>query len=150
MNDPCQARDHDIDDDPDTLRRRLLALLPALLPGAGVAGNAMAQDAAKIQPGAYRVALDNEHLRVLDFISRPGLGVCGIGMHSHPAHLTIALTAGKVRDTAADGKSIVVAINAGDMFWSEAQTHETENIGGKDSRALLVELKPAAAPTKKA
>ena len=69
-------------------------------------------------------------------------------MHSHPAHLTIALTAARVRDTSSDGKSMIVTVQPGDMFWSETQTHETENIGGKDSRALLVELKPAVAPKK--
>jgi hypothetical protein len=32
----------------------------------------------------------------------------------------------------------------GDVFWSEAETHETENIFGRDVRALMVELKPGA------
>jgi beta-alanine degradation protein BauB len=137
MNDTNrQACDHH--DDPDALRRQLLALLPAL----GLAGAADAQDAAKIQPGAYRVALENEHLRVLEYRSRPGLGVCGVGMHSHPAHLTIALSAAKVRVKLPDGKTIVATNELGDVFWSEAETHEVENIGGKDTRALLVELKP--------
>ena len=75
MNDPRLPHCSAAEDDPDTLRRRLLALLPTLLPALGLAGTAQAQDAAKTQPGAYRVALDNEHLRVLDFRSRPGLGV---------------------------------------------------------------------------
>ena len=130
---PC---DHT--DDPDKLRRRLLALLPAL----GLGGAAQAQDAAKIRPGAYRVALENDHLRVLEYRSRPGLGVCGVGMHSHPAHLTIALAAATVRVKLPDGKTIVATNELGDMFWSEAETHEVENIGGKDTRALLIELKP--------
>lgn len=132
---------------PDELRRTLLALLPTLL----LASEAGAQDATKAQPGAYRIALDNEHLRVLDFRSRPTLGVCGVGMHSHPAHLTVALTPAKVRETPLGGKPFVVEVPAGTVFWSEAQTHETENIGGKESRALLIELKALpAAPTAKA
>lgn len=130
---PC---DHT--DDPDELRRRLLVLLPAL----GLGGAAQAQDASKVQPGAYRIALENEHLRVLEYRSRPGLGVCGVGMHSHPAHLTIALAAGKVRVKLPDGQTIVATNELGDMFWSEAETHEVENIGGRDTRALLIELKP--------
>ena len=137
MNDANQqACDHN--DDPDALRRRLLALLPTL----GLGSAAHAQDAAKIQPSAYRVALENDQLRVLEFRSRPGLGVCGVGMHSHPAHLTIALSPAKVRVKLPDGKTIVATNELGDVFWSEAETHETENIGGKDMRALLVELKP--------
>jgi hypothetical protein len=124
----------------DAMRRAVLALLPALL----VAERAQAQDAAKMQPGSYKVVLENEKVRVLEFNSRPGLGVCGQGMHSHPAHLTVALSPAKVRVKLPDGKSFVGENRTGDVFWSEAETHETENITGKDVRALLVELKPAA------
>jgi hypothetical protein len=129
--------------DADALRRALLAVLPALL----LTEDAMAQDAVKMQPNAYRVALENDRLRVLEFTSRPGLGVCGTGMHSHPAHLTIALTAAKVRVRTPDGKSFVAENKPGDVFWSEAETHETENIHGRDTRALLIELKSAVPRT---
>ena len=128
------------DADTNELRRTLLALLPALALGS----SARAQDAAKTQPGAYRVAFENERLRVLEFRSRPTLGVCGVGMHSHPAHLSVALSAGKVRVKTPDGKTFVAENQIGDMFWSEAETHEVENISGKDMRALLIELKTPA------
>jgi len=128
----------DRDDDVDGLRRAVLALLPALAAGSGAA---WAQDAAKMQPRSYRVVFENDRLRVLEFVSRPGLGVCGSGMHSHPAHLTIALSPAKVRVKLPDGKTFVGENELGDVFWSEAETHETENIGGKDMRALIVELK---------
>jgi len=117
-------------------RRHLLALLPGLL----LASAAEAQDAAKVQPQAYRVALDNDQMRVLDFVSRPGMGVCGSGIHSHPAHLTVALTDCRVR-VKENGKEFVADSKLGDMFWSPAVTHETENLGGKDVRSLIVELK---------
>ena len=81
------------DDDLNDLRRTLLALLPGL----ALADAASAQDAAKMQPRAYRVAFENDKLRVLEYHSRPGMGVCGDGMHSHPAHLTVVLVSGKVR-----------------------------------------------------
>lgn len=29
----------------------------------------------------------------------------------------------------------------GDVFWAEAETHETENVSGRNVRALMVELK---------
>lgn len=129
------------DDDVDVLRRTLAALLPAM----AFAPAAEAQDASKAQPRSYRVALENDKLRVLEFNSRPGMAVCGSGMHSHPAHLTIALTAAKARVKLPDGKVIVAENKAGDVFWSGAETHEVENISGKDVRALIVELK---GPTK--
>lgn len=126
-------------DDVDTLRRTLAGLLPAL----ALAPAAHAQDAAKAQPGSFRVVLDNDKLRVLEFNSRPGMAVCGNGMHSHPAHLTVALTAAKVRVKLPDGKTIMAENKAGDVFWSEAETHEVENLTGRDMRALIVELKGA-------
>jgi glycosyltransferase involved in cell wall biosynthesis len=71
----------------------VLALLPALL----LADTAAAQDAARMQPRAYKVVFENDQMRVLEFNSKPGMGVCGNGMHSHPAHLTVALSPAKVR-----------------------------------------------------
>ena len=124
-------------------RRRWLALLPGLVMAAG----AEAQDAVRTQPQAYRVTLDNDQMRVLDFVSRPGMGVCGSGVHSHPPHLTVALSDCRVR-VKEGGKEFIGENKVGDVFWSPAVTHETENVTGRDVRALIVELKPA--PTGKA
>jgi beta-alanine degradation protein BauB len=124
--------------DVNEARRLLAALLPALVLAPPTA---QAQDAAKVQPRAYRVAFENEHVRVLEFNSRPGMGVCGHGVHSHPAHLNIALTPAKARIKLPDGKTFVGENKVGDVWWSEAETHEVENITGKDVRALIVELK---------
>jgi hypothetical protein len=128
----------DRDDDPlNPLRRTLLALLPGLT----LADSAQAQDAAKIQPDIYRVAFENDKLRVLDFVGRPGMGVCGEGMHSHPPHLTVVLFAGRVRGRTPGGQWHTREGKVGDVFWSEAETHEVENLSGRNSRALLIELK---------
>ena len=124
-------------DSPDDLRRALLALLPLLT----LSESADAQDAAKMQPQSFKITFENAKLRVLDFHSRPGMGVCGSGMHSHPAHLTVALTPGKVRVKTPDGKVEMAENKDVLVFWSEAETHEVENISGRNMRALLVELK---------
>lgn len=130
------------DDTKDELRRCLLRVLPLLALPAG----SEAQDAAKVQPQAYRVAFENEKMRVLDYNSRPGMGVCGSGMHSHPAHLTVIVTGGSVRIRTPDGKAIEQRnIPDGTVFWSDAETHITENIGGSHVRSLIVELKPGKA-----
>ena len=126
------------DDNADPLRRALLALIPAM----AYADSALAQDAAKVQPDSYRVALENEKVRVLDFLSRPGMGLCGVGWHSHPPHISVSLTAGKARVTQPDGSSKVVDIVAGSVDWHEAERHQTENLTGRDVRGLLIELKP--------
>jgi beta-alanine degradation protein BauB len=126
-------------DSPDDLRRAMLVLLPLL----ALAETADAQDATKIQPQSYRVAFENDKLRVLDYRSRPGMGVCGTGVHSHPAHLTVVMTPGKVRAKLPDGKVVVEENKEPIVFWSEAETHEVENISGRDMRAFLIELKKA-------
>jgi hypothetical protein len=111
---------------------------------AGAAGvlalGASAQDPAKIQPGSYRVVVDNRSVRVLEYNGLPGMGVCGSGVHSHPAHLTVLLTPARVRVTEG-GKTFIASSPMGDVFWSEAVTHETENVGGANVRSLIIELK---------
>ncbi len=79
------------------MTRSLLALLLGCVTVMGISGALYAQDAARIQPSSYRVRLDNDKVRVLEFTGRPGMGVCGAGVHSHPAHLTVLLTPAHVR-----------------------------------------------------
>ena len=122
-------------------RRRLLLAGSAAIISKFVSTDAQAQDAVATQPGAFRVAFENDHTRVLEFVSRPGTAVCGVGKHSHPAHLTIALSDAKVRVTLPDGKTVEATNKLGDVFWSEAETHAVENIGGANMRALIVEFK---------
>ena len=124
---------------PDGLRRALLALLPMLV----ITEDSCAQDAVQSQPQNYRVAFENDKLRVLDYNGRPGMGVCGDGMHSHPAHLAILLSTGKVRIKMPDGKVEVHNDPVGAVFWSNAETHEVENVSGSNIRSLLIELKSA-------
>ena len=118
-------------------RRQALALLAAL----GVTPEALAQDPATSDPRSYRVVLENERVRVLEYKSRPGLGVCGQGMHYHPAHLTVSLTGAKIKRTLADGKVTFAEIAPGHVFFSEAETHSAEVIGGLGTRTYIIELK---------
>jgi beta-alanine degradation protein BauB len=122
---------------PDGLRRALLALLPMI----AISENSSAQDAVQSQPQSYRVAFENDKVRVLEYNGRPGMGVCGTGMHSHPAHLTVLLSAGKVRIKTPDGKVEIHNDPLGAVFWSDAVTHEVENISGGNIRSLLIEFK---------
>ena len=126
------------DDAPDGGRRDALVLLAAL----GVPlGTAQAQDPARMEPRSYRVVLENEKVRVLEYVSRPGLGVCGAGKHSHPDHVTVVLTPAKAKVTREDGTSFVADLKAGETFWDPASTHMAENIGGSGTRMILVEIK---------
>jgi len=117
-------------------RRQVFALLAAF----GVTGEALAQDAVTANPRSYGVLLENERVRVIEYKSRPGLGVCGEGVHSHPAHLAIALTGAKVK-TVQDGKTTFDEIPQGKVMYFEAEVHSVENVGGAGTRVYLVEMK---------
>lgn len=77
-------------EDASLSRRDLLQLLAGLGLAAGAA-DVVAQDAAKMDPRAYKIVLENERVRVLEYIGKPRLGVCGEGMHSHPDHVTVVM-----------------------------------------------------------
>lgn len=118
-------------------RRQVLTLLAAL----GVTPGALAQDAPTVAPRSFRVILENERVRVLEFKSRPGFGVCGEGMHYHPDHVTVSLTGAKLKVTASNGKVAFDDVPAGTVFFEPALTHSAEVIGGLGTRTYIIELK---------
>ena len=73
------------------------------------------------------------------------LSGCGAGVHSHPPHVTVLLTPAKVR-VVQNGRTAVVDQKAGDAFYEPAVTHEVENVGHGDVRALIIELKSPPGP----
>jgi hypothetical protein len=120
-----------------TGRRELLVLLAGL----GLAGRSAAQDPTRAEPRSYKVVLENDKVRVLEYRSSPGMGVCGKGMHFHPAHVTVALTAGKVRVVTPEGRTKIDDAPPGTVFFAPAETHSVENIGGSNMRAYIIEIK---------
>jgi hypothetical protein len=118
-------------------RRQAVALLAAF----GVGADALAApDAVTADPRSFRVVVDNESVRVLEYKSRPGLGVCGQGMHYHPAHVTVSLTGAKLKKTS-NGQVSFADIPPGHVFFAEAETHAAEIIGGSGTRTYIIELK---------
>ena len=118
-------------------RRQVLALLASF----GVTREVLAQDAVTADPRSYRVVLENESVRVIEYKSRPGLGVCGHGMHYHPAHVTVSLTGAKLKLTTPDGQVSFPQIPPGHVFFAEAETHSAEIVGGSGTRSYIIELK---------
>lgn len=112
-----------------------------MLAALGVTRDLLAQDAVTSDPRSFRVVLENERVRVLEFRSRPGLGVCGQGMHYHPDRVSVALTGAKYKVTTANGTSRVVENPPGHVTFAQAVTHSTENIGGSGTRTYMIELK---------
>jgi quercetin dioxygenase-like cupin family protein len=112
----------------------VLALVFAALP-------ALAQDPVKAAPDAFKERLNNAHVRVLEYSSKPGQKEA---MHSHPAVVLYVIQGGKLKSTAPDGTSKVIDYRAGDVIWREAVTHSGENVGTTEMKSLLIEVKQPA------
>ena len=104
------------------------------------AGAALAQDPVPLYPENYKVLLENDRVRVLDFQLKKGAKE---NSHSHPAAVTYVLTAFKIRFTFPDGSTRIREAKAGDVLYGDALTHASENIGDTDAHGLLVEMKSA-------
>ncbi len=97
-----------------------------------------AQDAAKVAPDKVKVLFDNDKVHVLEFTVKPGEKT---GMHSHPEYILYPLTGGTMKTTLSDGKTSEMTTKAGEVRWNEAVTHDNENVGKTEIRALVIELK---------
>ena len=100
------------------------------------------QDPVKLSPQYYKVLLENDEVRVLEFRAKPGEKE---PMHSHPSAVVYNFGDAKARSTQ-DGKTQDVVANAGTAFWRPPITHAFENIGETDVHALVVELKRSPTP----
>lgn len=103
---------------------------------------AQAQDPVKVAPEVYRVLLENDQVRVLEMRLRPG---SILPKHSHPAHITYALSDGLVRFTSPNGEDKMINLRAGRTAWSGPATHVVENIGLTEARIVAIELKESPA-----
>jgi hypothetical protein len=93
-----------------------------------------------------RVVLENARVRVIEYRSKPGGGVCGPGMHSHPAHVTIVMQPARDRVVMGQGKVQEGELQTGDVFWSDGDTHTDTNVGQTYSHLIVVELKDGSRP----
>jgi len=97
-----------------------------------------AQDVVKVAPKSCKVLLENDQVRVVRCVEKPGEK---LEMHSHPANIVYALTSSKAKFTLPDGKTEERELKAGQAVWSDAVTHSSQNVGTTESRALVIELK---------
>jgi beta-alanine degradation protein BauB len=105
---------------------------------AALTTSAVAQDAVQTDGDKYKVILENACVRVLDYQDAAGEKT---HQHTHPAFVLYALTPFKRTLTLPDGKVLKREFKAGDVMWSEAQTHIGENIGRTPTHVVIVEIK---------
>jgi beta-alanine degradation protein BauB len=96
------------------------------------------RDPVKLSPQYYKVLLDNDQVRVLEYRLKPGEKEV---MHSHPAGIIYGFNDSKTKTTLLDGKVTESTGKAGDVFWRSPITHALENIGYTEVHSLAVELK---------
>jgi hypothetical protein len=101
-------------------------------------GEAWAQDPAKTDSDKYRVILENERVRVLEYRDKPGDKTT---MHAHPDFVVVSRSAFKRRLTLPGGKTAEREFKPGAVMWTDAQSHIGENIGETDTDVLIIELK---------
>ncbi len=99
---------------------------------------AFAQDATQTDGDKYKTMLENECVRVLEYRDEPGDKT---HQHHHPAFVLYALSSFERTLTLPDGKVLRRQFKAGDVMWSEAQTHIGENVGQTATHVLITELK---------
>lgn len=106
-----------------------------------------------------KVLLDNDKIRITQYISKPGEDVCGAGSHSHGDHATVLLTDATVKTIEAD-KSIAIEtyladkhlytvmkngktfrIDTNGTFWVKGTTHSVTNTGKKILKCYIIETK---------
>jgi beta-alanine degradation protein BauB len=102
------------------------------------ASGAFAQDPAKTDGDKYKVILENEKVRVLEYNDKPGEKT---SQHHHPNFVLYALDTFKRKLTFPDGKKVEKEFKKGDVIWMKDQIHIGENIGATDTHVLIVELK---------
>lgn len=106
--------------------------------GAKPAKAAPPDDPLKVDPEHYKVLLENERVRVLEFRGAPGDKT---PMHSHPNYVTYSFNGGKTAFTYPKGKPAEAVTPAGDVRWHKAETHAGQNTGQTELHVLIVEIK---------
>ncbi|MEZ5815505.1 MAG: hypothetical protein R3D44_00285 [Hyphomicrobiaceae bacterium] len=114
---------------------RPLIIVAALLIGCSPT---FAQDPANTDGDKYKVKFENAKVRVLEYRDMPGEKT---HQHRHPAFVLYALAPFRRRITLPDGKVLIREFKAGDILWSEAQTHIGENVGDTPTHVIMVEMK---------
>jgi quercetin dioxygenase-like cupin family protein len=98
-----------------------------------------AQDWAKLNPEMNQILADTTLLRATIAVIEPGKKS---DVHSHPAGFFYALTDMKLKVYYTDGQTETFEMKAGDyMYGAPEKPHQTENIGDKTAKFLMVELK---------
>lgn len=124
-----------------------LRILLCFLACAGLSQLARAQgaDPVPVSPDRYKVLVDNNDVRVVEYVLQPGQRD---EWHTRPARVSYVMSGGTLRITRADGTSVVADDRQGStQLMNTSGRHFTTNIGRTPVRIVLTEVKNAVAAT---
>jgi len=107
-----------------------------------VTGRDPAGDPVATNPTLYRVVLENDRVRVLEYRDRPGDSTTP---HRHPDSVMLTLSAFRRRLVSGEQQR-EVEMEAGVSSWLPAQEHSGHNIGSTETHVIFVELKEPMTP----
>lgn len=96
-----------------------------------------AQDPAVVAPDYYKVLLENDYVRVMEFTLPPGKTD---GMHSHPYVFAYFMVGSDLEITREDGTSYSGTAEDGNHYWQPPTTHSVKNAGSKTIRVAAFEI----------
>lgn len=97
-----------------------------------------ANDAVNIAPHLHSVIFEDDKMRVLKVVVKPGDKA---EMHWHPQNINYILSGGTLRFKKEDGTSADVELTEGQVTSSPESSHAVENIGDSNVETVQVELK---------
>lgn len=100
----------------------------------------MERDPVETNPSLYRVIMENERVRVLEYRDAPGDRTTP---HGHPDSVMLTLSSFR-RRLIRDSQVAEVDLAAGLARWLPAQEHAGENVGDTGTHVIFVELKEPA------
>lgn len=96
-------------------------------------------DAVQASPSNFKILLNNEFVRVLEYTLEPG---AKDKWHTHPAKASYVVSGGKVLVHRENGETIISQEKTGTASWMNAVgKHYVENTGNTQVKVILTELK---------
>jgi quercetin dioxygenase-like cupin family protein len=99
---------------------------------------ASAQDPVSTSPQYYKVLLENDRVRVLEYRLKAGETE---PMHSHPAGVVYVLSGATLKFSYPDGRTEEKTAATGETIWRDPVTHAVGNTGKTEAHAIAIDLK---------
>ena len=99
-------------------------------------------DALKASPENFKLLLENDHVRVLEYTLKPGTKDI---THTHPPKSSYIISGGQLKVHFENGDSSIFDDKAGTTSWMDhVGKHWVENIGTTEIKIILTEVKSMA------